>query len=264
MVVVAAGNSNTDAQYSTPANCAQAVTVASTGPSGKRAYYSNYGTLVDIAAPGGSADLSGAFPLAAARVRSTGYSGRYAFGSGSYTYTNMQGTSMAAPHAAGLAALLYGVRSNASVSEILALMQSNVTVFPADNGLTPCNTSRCGNGIANARAAVAAAKGIIPTPNRAQIKETAVSAKATNLAAKQRTAQAKVFVKQTSVAQQKTTRALVVAERATSVALQRTARSQIKETAVSARVTKIAQRAATATARIIYRQETATAKASQP
>ena len=91
-----------------------------------------------------------------------------------------------------------------------------------------------------------------------------MSAKATNLAAKQRTAQAKVFVKQTSVAQQKTTRALVVAERATSVALQRTARSQIKETAVSARVTKIAQRAATATARIIYRQQTATAKASQP
>jgi len=71
MVVVAAGNyalrdnlgniiqRGMDAQNVTPANCADAITVASTGPTGKRAYYSNYGSVVDIAAPGGDSYYSG-------------------------------------------------------------------------------------------------------------------------------------------------------------------------------------------------------------
>jgi trypsin len=101
----------------------------------------------------------------------------------------------------------------------------------------------------------------VPTANKTQ---TAVALRATKLAAKAATAQAKVFFRQTSVAQKQTARALVVAKRATKAALARTARASVKETAMSARATKIAQRAATANARIIYRQQTATAKVSQP
>ena len=57
VVVVAAGNSNANASNFTPANCANVITVAATGHTGKRAYYSNYGTSVEIAAPGGDAQL---------------------------------------------------------------------------------------------------------------------------------------------------------------------------------------------------------------
>ncbi|MEU6626612.1 S8 family serine peptidase, partial [Streptomyces litmocidini] len=52
-VVVAAGNSNANASGFTPANCSGVITVASTNRAGARSYYSNYGTIVDVAAPGG-------------------------------------------------------------------------------------------------------------------------------------------------------------------------------------------------------------------
>jgi serine protease len=69
MVVVAAGNSNMPAEQFTPANCVGAVTVAAVGPTGKRSYYSNYGGVVDIAAPGGDAVVGG--NLSSGRIRST-------------------------------------------------------------------------------------------------------------------------------------------------------------------------------------------------
>jgi serine protease len=53
VVVVAAGNESMDAANSSPANCAGVVTVAAVGRAGNKAYYSNYGTVVDVAAPGG-------------------------------------------------------------------------------------------------------------------------------------------------------------------------------------------------------------------
>ncbi|MEU6626437.1 S8 family serine peptidase, partial [Streptomyces litmocidini] len=52
-IVVAAGNSSADASTHSPANCANVITVASTNRAGARSYYSNYGTIVDVAAPGG-------------------------------------------------------------------------------------------------------------------------------------------------------------------------------------------------------------------
>ena len=55
VVVVAAGNANTDAGQFTPANCANVITVAATNRQGARASYSNYGALVDVSAPGGEA-----------------------------------------------------------------------------------------------------------------------------------------------------------------------------------------------------------------
>ena len=53
-VVVAAGNSNADASGFSPANCAGVITVAATTRTGVRASFSNYGTTVEIAAPGTS------------------------------------------------------------------------------------------------------------------------------------------------------------------------------------------------------------------
>ncbi|HEY3340667.1 MAG TPA: S8 family serine peptidase, partial [Anaerolineae bacterium] len=54
IVVVAAGNANDSAANYNPANCNNVITVGATTSAGLRAYYSNYGSIVDVSAPGGS------------------------------------------------------------------------------------------------------------------------------------------------------------------------------------------------------------------
>ncbi|MBA2283106.1 MAG: S8 family serine peptidase [Acidimicrobiia bacterium] len=145
VVVVAAGNSNANADNSTPANCAGVVTVAATTRQGARAPYSNYGTSVEIAAPGGDT-ASGT----ANGILSTLNSGTQ--GPGTPTYAFYQGTSMATPHVAGVAALLRGERPNATVSEIETAMISTARAFPG-------TCSQCGSGILDANAALVALTG---------------------------------------------------------------------------------------------------------
>jgi subtilisin family serine protease len=82
---IAAGNSNANACNSSPARVAEALTVAATTSTDARASYSNYGTCLDLFAPGSS--ITSAW-------------------STSDTATNtISGTSMATPHVAGVAAL---------------------------------------------------------------------------------------------------------------------------------------------------------------
>jgi serine protease len=143
VVVVAAGNSNTNAANFSPANCSGVITVASVGRTGARAYYSNYGTVVDVAAPGG--DMSTG---SANGILSTLNTGTTTPGSDTYAY--YQGTSMAAPHISGVVALMLGRNGTLSPDEIEARLRSSTRGFPG-----ACAT--CGTGIVDARAAVAAA-----------------------------------------------------------------------------------------------------------
>lgn len=89
VVIFAAGNDSWD---SNPI-CAYdpVISVGAIGPNYSRAYYSNYGEWVDIAAPGGTAKVS------SGQILSTVASGKY---------STMQGTSMACPHVSGVAALI--------------------------------------------------------------------------------------------------------------------------------------------------------------
>jgi serine protease len=151
VVVVAAGNSNADASNFAPANCNNVITVAATGHTGSRAYYSNYGSTVEIAAPGGDS-LLGKTILS---TLNSGTTTPVASPAGD-TYVNYQGTSMATPHVVGVVSLIKSVDPTLTSPQVLSILQSTATPFPAGSS---CSTSTCGAGIVNAAAAVAAAGG---------------------------------------------------------------------------------------------------------
>ena len=145
-VIAAAGNANLDAWSSTPANCAEALTVAATGGNGDATSYTNFGALVDLAAPGGQgSDID-------TRVYSTLNAG--ATTPGEPSYGAYRGTSMAAPHVAGVAALVAAAHPGITPDEIAAILTSTARPFASG---TRCLTIRCGSGIVDAGAAVAAA-----------------------------------------------------------------------------------------------------------
>ena len=87
-VVVAAGNSNVDACTTSPARTASAITVGASTTADARASYSNFGRCLDVFAPG--SNILSTIP-----------------GGGTATYS---GTSMAAPHVAGVAAVVLSLR----------------------------------------------------------------------------------------------------------------------------------------------------------
>lgn len=106
-VVVAAGNSNVDACNSSPARVAAAITVAATDRTDARASFSNFGSCVDVFAPG------------------VGILSTYI---GSTTATaSLSGTSMASPHVAGVAALLMQLQGALSPADVAAAITSNGT-----------------------------------------------------------------------------------------------------------------------------------------
>lgn len=157
-VVVAAGNSNADASGFTPANCTGVITVAATNRAGSRSFYSNYGTRVDVAAPGGetrnATDTPGTVTTPENGIYSTLNSGTTV--QSTETYKPYQGTSMAAPHIAGLAALLESAKPSLTPADIKAAIKANARPLPGT-----C-TGGCGTGIADAAATVNAVTGTTP------------------------------------------------------------------------------------------------------
>jgi serine protease len=152
VVVVAAGNSGVDASHHSPASCNGVISVGAVGRSGAPAPYSNYGAKVDVSAPGGDmrSDPSGG------GIYSTFNTGTREPGADSYAYK--QGTSMAAPHVAGVVALMLARNPGLTPDAVEAQLRSSARALPV-----PCSQG-CGSGIVDARAAVQVAIDSAATP----------------------------------------------------------------------------------------------------
>jgi subtilisin family serine protease len=106
--VVAAGNSSDDACKYSPAREPSAITVAATNSSDQRASFSNFGSCVDLFAPGAS--------IQSAWITSNTAS------------SSLSGTSMAAPHVAGHVAQILQAKPNLTTAEVTQQLLANTTL----------------------------------------------------------------------------------------------------------------------------------------
>ncbi|HZV94006.1 MAG TPA: S8 family serine peptidase [Caldimonas sp.] len=193
-VVAAAGNESATSA-DTPGNCPGVIAVAALRSLGDKVGFSNIGTNVSIAAPGGNCgnnDGTAASPDQNAclyPIMSTSNSGAttpVAASAGGSIYSDgyadpSLGTSFSTPLVAGTAALMLAVQPSLTPAEIKALLQSSARPFPNSGstlvtGSTVCTTTNgststncycpntaplvCGAGMLDAHAAVLAALGV--------------------------------------------------------------------------------------------------------
>lgn len=155
--VVAAGNSAQNAALYSPGNCNNVITVAANNRGGDLAYYSNYGGIVNVSAPGGETF----FNNDSRGVLST-LDGGTTTPLNNNIYMFYQGTSMAAPHVAGVAALIYSIHPGYSPGQILNVLQNTARPFAPG---TSCDYySDCGAGIVDAYRALGGSALAVDTP----------------------------------------------------------------------------------------------------
>lgn len=142
VVVVAAGNENLNLDFNdvSPANCRGVITVGATQPQGARAGYSNYGQRIDVMAPGGG---SGGSILSTYNSGSTTAQG--------YSYLSLSGTSMAAPHVAGVASLIFSVKPGLFPAQVKDIIKRSTRPLSQP---WSCVVDGCGEGLLDAALAL--------------------------------------------------------------------------------------------------------------
>jgi serine protease len=166
VIVAAAGNDSSS--VSSPANCTGVIAVTAHAIDGDNAWYANVGTEVAISAPGGGCgtlthsaatctDFSSANGLGVYSLMNTGTTTPLAD-----SYSAKRGTSMAAPHVAGVVALMLSVKPTLTPANIKSYLQSSARAHPSGTYCTT-TTGVCGSGLLDAAGALNAIPAAPPT-----------------------------------------------------------------------------------------------------
>ena len=158
-IFVAAGNENQLASNTAPSNCNNVIVVGASNQAGNKASYSNYGSAIDIMAPGGD---NGAGILSTLNTGTTT--------PGAETYGYFIGTSMAAPTAASVGALMKAADPSLTPAQIKAKLKATARALPGS-----CSGG-CGSGLINASAAV-----VFPNSSGTNPSQTPIGVKATEI-----------------------------------------------------------------------------------
>ena len=138
-IVAAVGNSAVDASLQSPANCVGTATVSALTVTGTLATYSNFGSYVDLAAPGGDSG--------AGIISTVDRGKRGPVGPG---YAAYRGTSMAAPHLSGLLAIARGYDPLTPFAALYEVLFANLAPYSAVSGTYACSIGVCGGGALDA------------------------------------------------------------------------------------------------------------------
>lgn len=163
LVVVAGGNADTT--LTRPADCRRVMTVTSARKDGAKASYASFGSRVALAAPGGSNESGNASLLFS--TDNTGTTTPLID-----TYGYKQGTSFAAPQAAGVASLMLAVNPSLSPRQLIERMKAGARAWSTvpslggvplcgvpGAGVCHCTTTTCGAGLLDAHTSVQLATG---------------------------------------------------------------------------------------------------------
>jgi serine protease len=171
-VVVAATGNESDTALISPANCRGVIAVTGHTINGENADYANIGAATTISAPGGGSPFllgaggptddsnwTGYYVWSTLLFGATDPSSSDAGGRSGASYGGFTGTSVAAPHVAGAAALIKSLLPSASAEQVRGFLVNNVRPFPVGSA---CATGgpfdgQCGAGLLDASAAVARA-----------------------------------------------------------------------------------------------------------
>lgn len=172
VVVFAAGNDNEDVEYYGQAAMPEVISVAASTETDQHAYFSNYGLKVDVAAPGGG-DTVGSITCPECNILSllsskapADFSGNGALKVGTQ-YLRIPGTSMAAPHVSGLAALIRAYRPTYSQLDV----RNAIMASADDKGAVGKDTS-FGFGRVNAQNAMSATPKVLMGAQKTSIIDT--------------------------------------------------------------------------------------------